>query len=323
MKMHERRSSDDIADSAAAGPIASDSAGQSFPNPIPSFAFNPLDSWTLAFQRGLLNADFAQKTVYEVGVGTGANVAFLLKECGAAKVYGSDVDSRLSTVAQELVSFRIPEKAHYFIPLHGSISLINSPEASTAACASDAIIACIPQAVDTDDHAVASFMEAHYPLAKSKPESRQADYQAHYYPFEQFRHYQFNRFGLGLNEALLDSIRRQAPQADIIVNLSGRAGKQRLLDMFRSYRYEPTVLHKAIVPQCSKTSIAYYAALETHLEQEGLSLESEFFMDSDGVQPISAREAERLRTTEPSATLYHSLYVMRARPEAIPSGDGN
>lgn len=322
MKMHERRSSDKFADTSAMAPAGSDAPAQGMPNHIPGFAFNPLDSWTLAFQRGLLNADFSQKTVYEVGVGTGTNVAFLLKECGAARVYGSDVDARLSKVAQELVNFRIPEKAQHFVPLHGSISLINTPEASKAACASDAIIACIPQAVDTDDHAVASFMEAHYPSARRHSESRHADYQAHYYPFEQFQHYRFNRFGLGLNEALLDSIRKQAPTADIIVNLSGRAGKQRLFDMFRSYDYEPTVLYKAIVPQCSKTSIAYYAALETHLEQEGLSLESEFYTDSCGAQPISARDAERLRVTEPDAALFHSLYVVRARPDAASSGDG-
>jgi hypothetical protein len=84
-----------------------------------------------------------------------------------------------------------------------------------------------------------------------------------------------------------------------MLNLSGRIGLPRLLEMIVQYEYAPTVVYETVVRQCDKTSIAFYAALETCLGQEGVALDSEFFLDAEGREQITAREAERIRHARP------------------------
>lgn len=74
----------------------------------PDFAFDPDDPWTQTFQEGLARADLKGKTVYEVGVGTGINVAFILQSCGARRVYGSDLDPRLVVLAERNIKILSP-----------------------------------------------------------------------------------------------------------------------------------------------------------------------------------------------------------------------
>src|SRR3954452_1922869 len=90
---------------------------------MPSFAFDPQDPWTVTFQTGLARASLTKMRVYEVGVGSGVNIAFMLKFCGASMVLGSDLDPRLPLLAQQLVAEVAPELADRFWPIPGSVSL--------------------------------------------------------------------------------------------------------------------------------------------------------------------------------------------------------
>ena len=67
---------------------------------IPEFAFDPDNPWAQTFQMGLKRANLEDRTVYEVGVGAGINVAYMLKTCGARRVYGRDLDPRLVELAE-------------------------------------------------------------------------------------------------------------------------------------------------------------------------------------------------------------------------------
>ncbi|ARE42309.1 Diaminopimelate decarboxylase (plasmid) [Rhodovulum sp. P5] len=85
----------------------------------PDFAFDPSDPWTQTFQMALEKAELSGKRVYEVGIGTGVNAAFLLQMCGAARVSGSDLDPRMADLAERNVRSLAPAQAHRFHPING------------------------------------------------------------------------------------------------------------------------------------------------------------------------------------------------------------
>ena len=284
----------------------------------PEFAFDPTDPWTITFQMGLERAGLEGKTVYEVGVGTGTNVAFLIRMCRAATVYGSDLDARLPDLAEQNVKDLVGDEASRFHPIKGSVSLIDHPEALEAIAKTDAIIACLPQVGDPSDGKVKAFREAHKaPLAESMRSGTNAeDHVAHYYPWAMFDEFPYNSVGLGLNEALLRRLKEHAPKAEIIMNFGARIGTDILFEFFRSNGYEPEKLSSMIVHQHAGTDISFFVALERSLQ--GTGVESEFnaifFADPEGKDKLSACDAQDLLDKDPKTKLYHEVCTIRGTP---------
>jgi len=284
--------------------------------PVPSFAFDPTDPWTGTFQDGLSRAGLAGRRVYEVGVGSGTNIAFMLRSCNAALVLGSDVDERLPVLAQRYVAEVAPEVQHRFRPIPGSVSLIDSPAVRAQLQEVDVVVASLPQVPDPEDSMYARFhlaqLTAEVLLGRHVP-----DHLAHYYPWAAFQEYPFNALGLGLNEALLRRVRDCAPQAEVILNFGCRIGKNVLHQLFRANRYRPEELASRIVRQHQGTDISFFVALETAMRGTGLErdLVCEFYADPAGRQPVSATEAKLLLDADPATPLYHEISVLRGHPE--------
>lgn len=127
---------------------------------VPSFAFDPRDPWTGTFQAGLAQAGLGGRHVYEVGVGSGTNVIFMLRHCAASMVHGSDLDPRLPLLAQRRVAETAPDLADRARLIHGSVSLIDDPLAMAAAAGADVIVACLPQVPDPLEAMYARFHAA-------------------------------------------------------------------------------------------------------------------------------------------------------------------
>lgn len=263
---------------------------------IPAHAFRP-DEWTEAFQRGLLKSGLNGKSVYEVGVGTGINVQHLIERCGARVVYGSDIDSRLIPLAQRNVQKLLDGRSLQFIPISGSTNLLDIQNDELRQQIRretlGAVVACLPQAFQPAD-------------AQPGPDDA-----AHYYPQEYFSEMPFNSFALGLNEALLAQARERHPRTSVILNLAGRVGLSRLLEMFKSNGYRPEIVHEERIPQCPTTNLGYFVDLERLLQTAGaVSSRCEFF-DETG-QEIGAREAEERRRA--SRPVFHNIYVIKGDP---------
>lgn len=285
----------------------------------PNFAFDPTDPWTVTFQKGLERAELEGRRVYEVGVGTGINVAFLLRMCGVDTVYGSDLDVRLPELAERNVKDLAPKEAHRFHPIKGSVSLIDTPDAQAAIAETDVVIACLPQVGDPNDQRVAAFREAqNAPLAEGTGKGPAEDHVAHYYPWAMFDEYPYNSVGLGLNEALLRRVREKAPKAEVIMNFGARIGTDILFDFFRSNGYEPEKISTMIVHQHEGTDISFFVALERSLQGTGVESEfsCKFFADADGKKPISACDAQEMLNADPKTILYHEVCTIRGTPVA-------
>lgn len=281
----------------------------------PSFAFHPANPWTSTFQAGLERAGLAGRRVYEVGVGTGTNVAFMLQHCAASVVFGSDLDPRLPVLAQRYVGQNAPELLHRFRPIKGSVNLIDSPVAKVEVAGADFVVGCLPQVPDPEDAMYAAFHEAQ--LKKTADAgTRTDDHIAHYYPWAAFNDYPFNSVGLGLNEALLRSVRSCAPDAQVILTFGCRVGKGILLRLFTSNEYQPVELTSRIVQQHGRTSISFFVALEAALRGTGheRDFSCEFYADPDGTTRMSASEAQESLTAEPTRPIYHEICVLRGRP---------
>ncbi|MBI5412214.1 hypothetical protein HZA43_03490 [Candidatus Peregrinibacteria bacterium] len=258
----------------------------------PSFAFRP-DEWTEAFQTGLQKDGLTGQEVFEVGVGTGVNAHFALSRLQVTRFFGADLDERLLPVARRNVDRALsPELAARFSAIEGSTDLLTS-EAAIAIVRERVrvVIACIPQAL----------------RPKGVPEH--PDDIAHYYPEEPFRKYPFNRFALGLNEALLRQFYELIQQAQdpsskyIILNLGGRVGRKVLLDLFRTNGLVPHILHEQMIPQCPTTHLDFFVKLER------TGTPCEFFSDAEGQLPITAATAEARRLEEQS--VFHKIYVIK------------
>ncbi|WP_138469348.1 class I SAM-dependent methyltransferase [Poseidonocella sp. HB161398] len=282
----------------------------------PSFAFDPGDPWTRTFQKGLERAGLDGKRVYEVGIGTGINAAFLLRMCRAADVSGSDLDPRLAALAERNVRNLAPEEAHRFHPVHGAVSLIDTDEARARIARSDAVIACIPQVGDPGDARVAAFRDAHEVELGDSAQDRSDDHIAHYYPWNLFDQYPYNAIGLGLNEALLRRVREAAPTAQLIMNFGARIPVSLLEAMFEANGYRPEVLHSQMVRQDGGTDISFFVTLERAMKGTGFeaALVCEFFADPQGRMPLSACEAQALQEDSPGTPLFHRVCVIRGTP---------
>jgi len=283
---------------------------------VPDFAFDPTDPWTETFQKGLERAELSGKRIYEVGIGTGINVAFLLRICGAAHVSGSDLDPRLVVLAERNVRSLAPQEADLFQPVRGAVSLIDTEEARARIGKTDVTIACLPQVGDPGDRRLAAFRKAQSVELPDGAAEKADDHIAHYYPWAAFDEYPFNSVGLGLNEALLHRIRDRAPQAEVIMNFGCRIGTGIIFEMFEANGFRPEKLYSQIVRQDAGTDISFFVMLEKALKGTGLEkdLVCEFFADEEASRPLSACEAQDLLDRDPDAPLYHEVCVIRAVP---------
>jgi SAM-dependent methyltransferase len=282
---------------------------------IPGFAFDPTDAWTVTFQAGLARAGLEGRRIYEVGIGTGTNIAFMLSRCRAACVAGSDLDPRLPDLARQVVARFAPDVLDRFRPIEGSVSLIDTPAARAEAAAADVIVGCLPQVPDPQDAMYAAFQLSQLERAAAS-EPRAADHIAHYYPWAMFNDYPFNAVGLGLNEALLRRVRAHAPRAEVILNFGCRIGKRILLSLFEANGYRPEQLASRIARQHDGTDISFFVALEAAMRGTGCEDDfvCEFYADPDGAVPISASEAQERLDADPATPLYHEICVLRGLP---------
>lgn len=293
---------------------ASNEAGDS----IPSFAFNPSDPWTVTFQAGLERAELTGRRVYEVGVGSGTNIAFMLQRCAASLVLGSDLDPRLPVLAQKLVAEVAPDLLDRFRPIQGSVNLIDTPAAMAELAGADVVVGCLPQVPDPEDSMYAKF-HANQLKTTAGVAGRAEDYMAHYYPWTAFHDYPFNSVGLGLIEALLRRVRSAAPHAQVVLNFGCRIGKEIPLRLFRSNGYRPEELASRIVRQHERTNISFFVALEAAMRWTGYERDfvCEFYADPDGRFPISASEAQQRLDGDPPAPVYHEICVLRGHPQEL------
>ncbi|MEG3619078.1 methyltransferase domain-containing protein [Magnetovibrio sp. PR-2] len=282
----------------------------------PEFAFDPDDPWTQTFQMGLKQANLEGKSVYEVGVGTGINVAYMLRSCGAETVFGSDLDPRLIKLAERNLRKLSPQHADHFDPVHGSVSLIDTDEAHSKIAKTDVVIACIPQVGDPSDPRLTAFREAHDVELPDEAESEAEDHLAHYYPWTMFDEYPYNAVGLGLNEALMRRIHQHAPHAEVLMNFGCRIGTDIIFECFETNGFKPEKLASKIVRQDDGTDISFFVALEKALDGTGLEkhLVCKFYADADGKIPLSACEAQALVDKDPHVDLYHEVAVIRGTP---------
>lgn len=282
----------------------------------PAFAFDPTDPWTETFQKGLKRAALGGRRVYEVGIGTGINVAFMLRLCGAGAVSGSDLDPRLAALAERNVRNLAPQQAGRFAPVQGAVSLIDTPEALEEVVRADVVIGCLPQVGDPGDGRLEALRAAQNTPLAAGVEERGDDHIAHYYPWTEFDSYPFNAVGLGLNEALLRRLRCAAPQAEVVLNFGARIGTAILAACFEANGYRPETLHSQIVRQDAGTDISFFVALERTLGDTGFEREfrCEFYADPAGRKRLSACEAQALIDTDPEAPLYHEVCVLRGTP---------
>ena len=283
----------------------------------PSFAFDPNDPWTETFQKGLAQANLAGKKVYEVGIGTGINAAFMLSQCQAADVSGSDLDPRLAELAETNVQQLVaPEIAKRFHPVKGSVSLIDTDEARAEIATTDVVIACLPQVGDPSDQRVAAFRDAQAVPLPADAKVKADDHIAHYYPWAAFDQYPFNTVGLGLNEALLDRVRQQAPNAEVVMNFGARIGTDILFEFFQANGFKPKKLYSQIVLQDAGTDISFFVMLEKALQGTGLEKEfvCKFFADIEANIPLSACQAQALIEKDPTTKLFHEVCAIHGTP---------
>lgn len=251
---------------------------------VPRWAFRP-DNWSTAFLRGLtpLAQSWAEKRVWEVGVGTGANVVALHGLAPRAEWHFSDYDRRCVPLALKNCA-RASIALSSLRPLAGSWDLVRAPHGRRAP-AVDVLFGCLPQV----------------PAPKAVSE----DDLAHYYDPSRYVRRRSGH-GLALNETLLRRAKKKniiSRGGQVILNLSGRPGKAQLLGMFASCGYTPVVVHEEIIAQHPHTSLRSLVSIE-----EECGMPCEFFADVGGTQHLSADEAEQRRLAgEP---VFHKIYVV-------------
>ncbi len=247
---------------------------------VPEWAFTP-DPWNIAFLRGLLAtaSTLAHEKVWEVGVGTGL-VQLFLAHWGVRQSVFSDYDARCVPLAQENLA-RTGLHHSGLVPLDGVWDLIDRVDEPGQRPDATTIVACIPQLPS------AGPAKHHYDPAR--------------YPEATLHH-----IGLGLNEALLRRTRNAFPMGSrAVLNLAGRPGLKRLLQMFHDCGYQQRILHEELVPQHLGPSLDAFLAAE----DDGHG-PFEFFRTPvfDRPNPINAHQgAARLRAGD---QLFHTIYVI-------------
>lgn len=257
---------------------------------VPEWAFIP-DGWSLTLLRGLgkLAHTWSEKCIWEVGVGTGINIAALKYFTLNARWYFSDYNPKCVPLAMENILHVHPEDGTELFPLEGSWDLVTPPKEGNGLPPSvDIIFGCLPQVPAEIDLAV-------------------GDRIAHYYHPSNYPEAHLNAIGLGLNEALLKRAKSVLRLPGLVIlNLSGRPGIKRLFRLFYEAGYAPWVVHQENVPQHRGTSLATLATLESHGQEN-----FEFFSDSAGNLRINAREAEMRRVA--GKEVFHNIYVIAGK----------
>jgi len=252
---------------------------------IPAWCFQP-DNWSIAFLRGLGSLAFQQwdgRKVWEVGVGSGVNIA-ALTQLVDAQWYFSDYDSRCTPLA--MANLSRAGACGKFVPLEGSWDLV-TPPAEMEAPKVNVIFGCLPQV----------------PVSSSINLSV-GDNRAHYYDPRRYPEARSNELGLGIVQTLLQNAKQVLlPRGTVVLNLGGRPGRKRLLELFIQASYVPDVVNEEVIQQHPETSVVSLATLE----ESGQS-DFEFFLDEDARYPISARSAETLR--EAGTEVFHKIYVI-------------
>ncbi|MBI2426937.1 MAG: hypothetical protein HYV34_03735 [Candidatus Kerfeldbacteria bacterium] len=257
---------------------------------IPEWAFTP-DDWTFAFQRGLRTIQWGRRLVWEVGVGTGINAIVARARNPHMRLRISDLSPRVTELAVE--NLRRTVGLENVEVLNGSWDLVTDRRESCAEIGKvDAVVACIPQ------------------VPMRGMDLSVCDLMAHYYNPERYTDSPMHDLGLGLNDSLLIRAHHVlVAGGHTVLNLCGRPGLNRLVQMFDRRGYTPRELHRGIIPQHIQTSIASLAELEV----QGHS-DFEFFSDMGGRDRIDAYTAEerRLRclAEERASDIYHAIYVI-------------
>lgn len=264
---------------------------------IPPYAFMP-DQWTKAFCKGLQKADLKDAVVGEVGVGTGAVSIYLLAtRPEIAKIYGADIDGRLTKLAEENVTNLLNGDGHKFSPHHGNHSLLDWVTETKVKF--DAFIACIPQMKRPDPSII----------------NGQADVFAHYYDPACVPASTYNRYDLGLNHNFLRQAQEHLPEGGkVIVNLAGRPSLKVLFELFTDTGFVPRVIHEEIIPQHSGTRLTEMVEDERNSAKLGKPIFFEFFADAEATKRISAAEAHSLLCG--GDEVFHKIYVIEGlKPE--------
>lgn len=246
---------------------------------VPEWAFTP-DPWNIAFLRGLLTAapTLINDTVWEIGVGTGL-VQLFLAHWGVRQSVFSDYDPRCVPLAREnLASAGLHHNG--LVPLDGAWDLVDRIDELQERPSVSAVVACIPQ-LPSVGPAKHHYDPARYPEAT------------------------LHNIGLGLNEALLRRACKAFPRGTrIILNLAGRPGIKRILQMFQECGYRPHILHEDLVPQHLGPSLDAFLAAE----EVGHGPFKFFRTRNFDQSAISAGQgAAHLRA---GGKLFHTIYVI-------------
>lgn len=261
---------------------------------LPECVFIP-DQWTTAFLQGLdvfgKRGGFSRKRVVELGTGSGINLVLVKSLFDPAEMYGSDIHHKVPEVALRNVSHNLPWRKKSGVRIvSGGHNLGKWMEEGFMA---NIIIGCLPQVVVP--------IEKRRNFMGSRSESSSHYYNPKDYPLASEISHQW---GLGLNDhALKELSGNLAPGGQVILNLGGRPGHQRLLSMFHENGFQAETLYSELVEQHVGTSISTLVQQEQSLPDDS---RFEFFDDSG--RQISATEAEILRKNR--RAIFHKIYVI-------------
>jgi aspartate/methionine/tyrosine aminotransferase/methylase of polypeptide subunit release factors len=236
------------------------------------------EQWSRVFAEGIVSefrrAPQRVDRAIEIGSGTGWMSVLLAKLGMASSVLAVDYNPHAQVVGRLNAALNGVEGLSF---QQGDL-LSSLPQDLKA----ELIVACLPQV----------------PKAGSIENLRAV---ADYYP-DQGRF--MDRYGLGLIDRALEESRRHLSQnGRILFNLGGRPGRAVLEDMLARRGFHPTIRYAQQIEQDPRTD---FSALAEHEEQNQLRFE--FFLGSDPLAPVSAREAVG------QAPVYHMLYLTEGRP---------
>ncbi len=265
------------------------------------------DVWTKVFAEGLQRVaksdpNFSSKTVLEVGVGSGINMAGLQTgDIPAAKYIGTDyVQLAVDTARALAKKLSMPASN---VEFYQSDLLLDVEAERHSLEDVGHIVACIPQIPSTPDF-------SHEGDTITKPSQDDGeDYS------------RWEKYGLDLNARLLKQAGESAPEAQVTLNLAGRPTLGILQEMFKHFNYEASAIYSEIVPQDPGTSLASLAKIERDTKFSDEPVEFEFFADPHGEHKINAREAHDAMLG--GKKVYHSLHVMTAKLSESFNGPSN
>lgn len=284
------------------------------------------DHWTGFFRDALGKAPdslFAGKRVVEVGIGSGElSRALTLRESSPNYIIGTDISqAALDDAAGNLLStgpnhrYTLSGRSLtggrglIFEPTDNRSSSIEVVRSSLLAKliereeVADTIFACIPQV----------------PIPRDV-EIEKGDNSGNYYDPRSLTNNgivlsdeqkvllaEYDQFGLGLNfKLLLEAPHILAPDGHIILNLGGRPGFTRLMQMFNDAGFDPKLIDSKIIHHDKGTSIRPLAERE---RKAGHKL-FEFFADPQGRIEMTAEEA--MQQLEEGSEIYHAIYAIDA-----------